>query len=351
MQKKSKISFTRLCAVSYDIAYLGTNPEGQELATPFTAICQYNHGEWSYEAFDFSLASLSLYEAAEQSYRILYVLAEAGIAVDFDTKAREILIPAKAPIRKDHRLGYLRKIRQIGEHLFACGDGGQLLQRASGGEWEILDPKFLDGPDATLDPSSKLRQHLFKMHDPSNNTQENFDLTSKLILDNALNVIWDIAGLSEKDIYLASEKNAVYHYDGERISKLETEADSGILAVHAVDADTVYACGRDGNFLFGNSRDGFRKLNVPGSPVFNGMASFQGKLYLSSIGRPRGLFVFDGAKLERVEGDLVPGIDDVSAVSAVGDEVLWVMGEKDLLRFDGKTWERILFPSSETMTP
>lgn len=347
MARNQKIVFTRLCAVNRDVVYLGTMPEGQELATPFTAICQYSHGEWSYEQFDFSLASLSLFKAPEQPYRVLYVLSESGIAVDFDTKNRETILPSKSPIRRDHRLGYFRKIRQIGDHLFACGDGGQVYARGADAEWQILDEGFLDGPDANLDPRSPLRQHLFKMHDPSNNSQENFDLTAKLVMENVTNVLWDLAGTSETDIYLASEKNAVYHYDGQRISKLDTNADAGILAVHAVDAETVYACGRDGNFLVGNSRNGLRKLEVKGYPVFNGMAMFQGKLYLSSIGRPRGLFVFDGTTLERVEGDLVPGIDDVSAVSAIGDEVLWVMGAKDLLRFDGKTWERIEFPTRQ----
>lgn len=347
MPRNQKIVFTRLCAVSRDVVYLGTMPEGQELATPFTAICQYNDGEWSYEKFDFSLASLSLFKAPEQPYRVLYVLSESGVAVDFDTKNRENLLPTKTPIRKDHRLGHLRKIRQIGDQLFACGDGGQVFARTSDAEWRILDPDFLDGPDAMLDPRSALRQHRFLMRDPSNLTPENLAISSRLREENRTQVLWDLAGTSESDIYLASEKNAVYHYDGEGISKLDTDADAGILAVHAVDADTVYACGRDGNFLVGNSRNGMRKLGIKGYPVFNGMAMFQGKLYLSSIGRPRGLFVFDGTTLERVESDLVPGIDDVSAVSAVGEEVLWVMGEKDLLRFDGKTWERIEFPTTQ----
>ncbi len=29
------------------------------------------------------------------------------------------------------------------------------------------------------------------------------------------------------------------------------------------------------------------------------------------------------------------------------DGVLWVMGTKDLLRFDGQRWERIAFPGND----
>lgn len=128
-------------------------PEGQELATPFTAICQFNAGEWSYDTFDVPLASLTLYKAPDSPHRVLYILSDTGIAVNFHTKNREVLLPPTSSLRKGHRFGLLRKIRQIGENLFACGDGGQVFRRVDLDDWQIVDETFLDGPDAILDPS------------------------------------------------------------------------------------------------------------------------------------------------------------------------------------------------------
>ncbi|MEF2074933.1 hypothetical protein [Consotaella aegiceratis] len=138
-------------------------------------------------------------------------------------------------------------------------------------------------------------------------------------------------------------------------SRTDSDADNGLLAVLAESEERVWACGRNGNFLVGNHSSGFRTLDVLGGidgwPEFNGMAMFQGKLYLSSYADPRGLLVFDGRRMEQVRSGLTPDIEDVSAVSAVGDEVLWVMGSKDLLRFDGTRWERIDFPGNDRLRP
>lgn len=344
MTKRNQIVFTRICAVNRDVVYIGTMPEDQELATPFTAICQYDHGEWSYEAFDFSLASLTLFKAPTGADRVLYVLSENGIAVNFHTKVRETLLSAASPLRKKHQLGRLRKIQQVGDHLFACGDGGQTYRRDRDGNWKVLSEDFLDGPAAIADRNSELSLAMMELVKGGGKDAALIEKVRRLGLQSDPIILWGLSGTSDVNVYFASEKKVVYHYDGARITSVPTDADEGLIAVHAIDAETVYACGRRGNLLVGNSKSGFRKMNFHDSQVFNGMAMFQGKLYLSSTGRPRGLFVYDGSKLERVNSGLMPDIDDVSAVSAVGDEVLWVMGEKDLLRFDGETWERIAFP-------
>ncbi|MVA82726.1 hypothetical protein GOZ89_25355 [Agrobacterium vitis] len=347
-----KASFTRLCAVSKDIVYLGTMPDDQELATPFTAICQYNAGEWSYETFDFALADMTLYKAPDAEYRVLYLLSETGIVLNFATKTREEILLNRFTLQEDYRLGYLHKIRQIGEKLYACGNGGQVHTRAPSGKWNIFDKALLDGPDCISDKKSEINTMMNLLKTAEGLTQKNLDKFEKLRTENASKIFWDIYGLSEESIYVCCEKKNIYWYDGQRFTEIPTEADRGLLSILVENEDRVWVAGRDGNFLVGNHKTGFRDLDalrgIDGWPSFNGMTMFNGRLYLSSYADPRGLFVFDGHHVEQVRSGLTPDIDDVSAVEAV-DGVLWVMGRKDLLRYDGTHWERIDFPGNDPL--
>ncbi|ACM39786.1 MULTISPECIES: hypothetical protein [Rhizobium/Agrobacterium group] len=349
---KKQVSFTRLCAVNKDIVYIGTTPDDQEMATPFTAICQYDAGEWSYETFDFPLASLTLYREPGSSQRVLYVLGEAGTAVNFHTKTREIIVDLLNAPRRKHRLGYLQSIRQVGDHLYVCGDGGQTYRRSSDGQWQALDLGFFDGPDAIMDPKSELRLMSSLTRIKENRTEENYAKLKILREENQSKTLWNLSGLSEDSIYFAGEKKTVYWFDGEKITEIPTEADRGLLSILVENEDRVWVAGRDGNFLVGNHKTGFRDLDalrgIDGWPSFNGMTMFNGRLYLSSYADPRGLFVFDGHHVEQVRSGLTPDIDDVSAVEAI-DGVLWVMGRKDLLRYDGTHWERIDFPGNDPL--
>ncbi|WP_337267443.1 hypothetical protein [Oryzifoliimicrobium ureilyticus] len=348
--KKEQITFTRLCAVSRDLIYLATTPDDQELGTPFTAICQYNAGEWSYETFDISLSSMTLFKAPDKDYRVLYLLDENGVAINFDTKEREVILSDRSPLWKDYRLGYLQKIRQIGAHLYACGDGGQVYRREHDATWQFVDKAFLDGPDALLNPKSELRLLSRLMNQGENLTPENLARAKQLREANASNLLWDFSGLSEDSIYFASEKKQVYWFDGKTIHALPDKTDRGLISILAKSEDVVYAAGRDGTFLVGNHKSSFREIDafrgLPGWPNINGMALFQDRLYMSSFADPRGLLVLNGDQIEQVHCDLTPDIKDVSAVAAVTD-ALWVMGTKDLLRFDGSTWERIHFPAND----
>ena len=111
--------------------------------------------------------------------------------------------------------------------------------------------------------------------------------------------------------------------------------------------ERVWVCGRHGTLLSGNRREGFHPVaGVSQVASFSRMAMFGGHLYLGAYANPRGLFVYDDGRMKRVRSGLKPDIEDVNMIEAV-DDVLWVMGAKDLLRFDGDNWERIAFPGND----
>ena len=74
------------------------------------------------------------------------------------------------------------------------------------------------------------------------------------------------------------------------------------------------------------------------------MTIYGGKPYLvSSLGSTRGLYTYEDGRLLKVATGLTPELTDVKHTDA-GAGVLWAVRLKDILHFDGKTWERIDFP-------
>jgi hypothetical protein len=126
------------------------------------------------------------------------------------------------------------------------------------------------------------------------------------------------------------------------MEKLTVPTSSFLLDILVEHADTIWICGRDGTLLRGNARQGFTLVPCEGRPMFSTLTRFNGKTYLSSYANPRGVFVYDG-RLRQVASGLRRELNDVHTVDAV-EGALWVVGSKDIARFDGTSWERIKMP-------
>lgn len=346
-QKRVQVTFTRLKVVNANTLYLATTPDDQELGASFTGLCQFDNGKWSYEPYDISLADMCLFGAMSNSYQTLRVMSEDGLIIDADSRQSETISSPASPLKLKHRLGGLFKIKKIGHHLYATGSGGQIYKRADDGVWRIIDVALLDGLDQKRDPRSPLRQWTAKFLFNTKPSPEDYAELKKLQEDNKPNLIWDIAGYNETEIYACSEKGYIYWLDGRSFKKVHFENGRALLSI-LVDAERrVLVSGRNGILLHGDRQNGFRQVTgLKERPYFSTMARLGDKVYLGSYAEPRGLFVYDGMHVQRIWSGLTPDIVDVSMIDTA-DGVLWVMGSKDLLRFDGKVWERIGFPGND----
>jgi hypothetical protein len=72
------------------------------------------------------------------------------------------------------------------------------------------------------------------------------------------------------------------------------------------------------------------------------MAIFEGRLYLAGA---LGLWVLDGDRVEKVRTSLRPELSGRHVLDAV-DGTLWFIGYRDIARFDGRRWERLLLPAN-----
>lgn len=234
-------------------------------------------------------------------------------------------------------------ISQIGETLYACGQGGQIYRRVGRDNWSLLTDALLFDMDAylqkkesrplTTDPGYIDWLRNFKKQSPKNIT------------------LYDIKGFSENAIYLCGSedtKPVLYYWDGMSLHEqkvyLEETALTGILMA---DEDSVWVCGREGVLLHGSFARGFtpvilrKQLNL-----FHMITPYRGKFVVPSSVRPGGLFEVDPGSSElRRFSPALPMLrgDSIFYAKSVSD-VLWVVGQKDIFRFDGNGWERIEHP-------
>ncbi|AWN47624.1 hypothetical protein DK419_15980 [Methylobacterium terrae] len=127
------------------------------------------------------------------------------------------------------------------------------------------------------------------------------------------------------------------------MEKLSVPTSAYLLDILVEDPDTIWICGRNGTLLRGNARQGFTAIPCDDGPTFSTLTRFDGRIYLSSISNPRGVFVHDGRTVRQVASGLRRDLADVHTVDAV-EGALWAVGSRDVARFDGTAWERIKIP-------
>lgn len=247
------------------------------------------------------------------------------------TTSKNYRLPDAGVMREDAKgLGYVNRIRAIGNALYVCGQSRQVYRFMPG------TPQVLDGH--WRDFAGPMRQA--PISDPPPGDGEDFDRW--LDENDAIDFV-DIAGSSENDIYAVGDE--CWHYHNGRWSQLQLPTDEFIHAIKVVGLNEVFLAGHNGTLLYGNARQGFTDLssvddhqNLTSAEVFNG------KLYLASN---LGLFVYDPQtrRIEPCPTDLKPDLRDTHLLEAK-DGILWSFGFKDLAYWDGNAWTRVDHPDN-----
>ncbi len=185
------------------------------------------------------------------------------------------------------------------------------------------------------------------------------------ILNAALNpvsrniIFFDMKGLSEDAIYLCGEeatKPVLCFWDGRELHELDSGlAEGALTSLYIESPESIWICGREGLILHGNRRMGFRRIDAPTRHnLFHDIFPYRGKLVLPASVRPGGLWEYDpktGAfghfepRLPRLTSrDDPDSIEGGPFFAQATGDVLWVVAEKDVFRFDGTEWERVEHP-------
>lgn len=227
-------------------------------------------------------------------------------------------------------LGYVNRIRAVGDGLYVCGQSRQVWRF----EW--------DGRDLAagrwVDMAGAMRQP--PMPDPPDDE----DAFERWLDDNDAVDFVDIAGPSERDLYAVGDE--AWHWDGRRWAPLSLPTDEPLAAIKVMSAQLIYIVGHNGTVLAGNAREGFRDLStLDDNQNFTAVEWFADRLFLASN---LGLFTLEpgsDGRIRRHASELKPELQDTHQLEA-RDGVLWSFGFKDLAYFDGRRWTRVDHPDN-----
>ena len=318
----AEVSFTNALIYSSDVIVMTGAGDSLDDFAPYTRIFQLVNEPplkwWSHDV-NWRATSITYFGPAFEDLDDFVILSEEG-HVHFvgpnHSKALDEKIPGAGVFSEGAKgWGYMRTLRQIGEHLYAVGSAGQVYRRLGPDHWEHMDEGVLQSPP----------------------------VENRLLLA-------DIHGTDETDIYLCGAipgafgyEGRLFHWDGQRWTSLDTPTTEPLNAIYIDSPECIWIAGDNGTLLRGNHKDGFKDISsVDDNQRFGSIVRFQGKLYLASN---MGLFAYDGTSIQEVSTGLLPDIQDANVVDAM-DGVLWSVGTKDIVRFDGEKWERIHHPDN-----
>ena len=157
MKTKLPIELTRACARSDLTLALVAVRDTAEAFDPDGRFYRYDRDDpppqnWTYADFQFHIQSLTDFRSDEHPTPDGYLVLMCSEGDVYHTYWKENL---REKIRgagswSDDAKGYgrLTKIKQIGSHLHACGEGGQIYVRNGVGSWEMLTDELLFDPGA-----------------------------------------------------------------------------------------------------------------------------------------------------------------------------------------------------------
>jgi hypothetical protein len=145
-----------------------------------------------------------------------------------------------------------------------------------------------------------------------------------------------IDGFSKKEVYAAGYRGEIWRYDGKTWRQVDSPTEYLLSNLLCAGDETAYACGQNGLLLRGR-RDRWEIVEHSSTKQdLWGLAWYQGKLYLSST---RQIFTLKKGKLETIR----TGKDNPLTAYHLSarDGLLWSIGAKDVMSFNGKKWVRI----------
>lgn len=144
-----------------------------------------------------------------------------------------------------------------------------------------------------------------------------------------------IGGFAHDELYAAGWDGDIRHFDGKQWVQPASPVNTILTALCCAPDGQVYICGQDGTLLRGRGAEWTVLAQDLDDDLWS-LAWFDGALYAASA-----------CAVYRLEDGLLRAIDfgaDQPATSyglSAADGVLWSIGAKDIMAFDGHAWSRI----------
>jgi len=274
---------------------------------------------WESFTTDIPVQKATVYESDEHGNTRIAMVSESGDVL-FSRGIKPEKLETIPDVRAYGNWSFLANIQQIGNHLYTCGSYGQVYKRLGENEWQHIDSGLLQPVEST-------------------------SYTDLLKL-------YVVKGVNENAIYAAGAQNdkkqtaKAFFYDGNRWGEIKLPKKAGfIIDIYVESESKIWMCGDEGTLLVGNAKQGFKYLSDAYTQRnFSNICLFKETMYIAT---DRGLLayrpgrLFSGGKIEIVRPDLDDVyLHDIHTLTATKN-VLWIIGEETIVRFDGKNWHNI----------
>ncbi|KQM54816.1 hypothetical protein ASE80_20500 [Pseudomonas sp. Leaf15] len=146
-----------------------------------------------------------------------------------------------------------------------------------------------------------------------------------------------IDGFSEQEIYTVGWEGEIWQYDGALFTQRNSPTNLALYKVRCAPDGFVYACGQLGTLLRGRNDQWEIIEHESTREDLWGMEVFDGQVYVSST---HFVYRLEDSKLTPVDfGDDIP---QTCYHLSAADGIMWSIGPKDLMQFDGSSWTRCL---------
>jgi len=145
-----------------------------------------------------------------------------------------------------------------------------------------------------------------------------------------------VDGFSEREMYAVGWEGEICRFDGKQWSACVSPTNSVLVDVCCAGNGVVYACGRNGLIVSGR-HDAWTVKDVSpfGEDIWS-IAWFNDRVYFGTMDA---VFVLDGDALRVVKmGEDAP---KTCYDLVTGAGMMWSIGTKDVMSFDGSRWSRI----------
>ncbi|MDR6099851.1 hypothetical protein QE369_000029 [Agrobacterium larrymoorei] len=339
------IELTRACVLDGNSIVVSSVKSDADVYEPKSVVWRYSEsgGAAQWEAREMDVHVEKIIPSTSSGYCIV-LSSEGEVIVDVFTEAHvERIVGAGTWIEGSKGYGRLLSIARIDDLLFACGNGGQIYVRGDEG-WRLLTDTILFDPEA----HTKLSRTAPPTTDPGF-LQWLMDSRSQRPRNISLH---DVAGHNKDAVYVCGvdgTKPVLFFWDGAALRELKVHLEeTALTGIYIENEDSVWICGREGVLLHGSSARGFTPVNLRSQlNLFHMVRPYRGNLVLPSSVRPGGLFEMNktSSNLRRFTPRMPELRGDYIFHSDSSNDVLWVVGQKDIFRFYGNAWEKKQHPA------
>ena len=277
-----------------DIGYILACDPKKEENVPHVKIFKWHGGKFSESWANFNAHTVCL--ITDPDLALIFMSLNGNYAIHSEKSVAGNIFNNSYPPPKQPRYGDIRSISEIGGKAYAVGFEGMVYRLDDLTKWTRIDEDLL----------------------------RIFDIEA-------------IHGFDAADIYAVGYRGELWHFNSKTWTKHELPTNAYLTTVKCTGDGTVYIAGHGGILIRG--REHMWEIIDHKETIDDlwDLEWFEGELYISTMSN---VYQLKKDGLELVNFGDNPPKSCYQLSSAKG--VMWSIGEKDIMSFDGKKWTRIV---------